>query len=283
MAKTCAAIYLAAWTASAAALGSWEEPLFVLAILGGAMPAIAWISTRGVRTAFTAPQPPRLAAVLAYLAIFSIGVLGFGFTALRTGIPEGPAREIAILAVKLATMTALPLLLFRAPLSRRIPVKPLIAVGTALLAFQAVFGRGLKTLGELHPSPATLAWAIPACFLWLCLEVGVTEEGLFRAVLQTRLAGALRSEAAAIFAAALLFGLAHAPGLYLRGAYAMEGLRSPPTATWAIAYSIAVISPAGFVFGVLWSRTRSFALLVVLHALADLLPNLAPFIRDFSR
>jgi membrane protease YdiL (CAAX protease family) len=146
-----------------------------------------------------------------------------------------------------------------------------------------VFGRGLKTLGELHPSPATLAWAAPACLLWLCLEVGVTEEGLFRAVLQTRLAAALRGEGAAIFAQALLFGLAHAPGLYLRGAYAMEGLAAPPTPGWAVAYSIAVISPAGFVFGVLWSRTRSFSLIVLLHALTDLLPNLAPFIRDFTR
>jgi membrane protease YdiL (CAAX protease family) len=221
--------------------------------------------------------------VLGYLALFSIGILGFAFTALRARVPEGPGRELAILVVKLATMTVLPLLFFRVPLPSRLPALPLVAVGVALLAFQAVFGRGLKTLAALHPSPATLAWAIPACFLWLCLDVGVTEEGLFRAVLQTRLAGALRSEGAAIFAAALLFGLAHAPGLYLRGAYAMEGLSAPPTLGWAVAYSIAVISPAGFVFGVLWSRTRSFPLIVALHALTDLLPQLAPFLRTFSR
>lgn len=102
-------------------------------------------------------------------------------------------------------------------------------------------------------------------------------------MLQTRLAAALRSECAAIFAQVLLFGLAHAPGLCLPGACPMQGLAGPPTPGWAVAYSIAVISPAGFVFGVLWSRTRSFSLIVLLHALIDLLPNLAPFIRDFTR
>jgi len=36
-------------------------------------------------------------------------------------------------------------------------------------------------------------------------------------------------------------------------------------------------------FGVLWWRTRSFALVVLLHAWMDLLPNLADFIRTWSR
>jgi membrane protease YdiL (CAAX protease family) len=157
----------------------------------------------------------------------------------------------------------------------------LAGVGLAMLAFQMVFGRGLRTLGELAPSAATLAWAIPACFAWLVLEVGVTEEFLFRVFLQTRLAAWLRSEPAAICIGALLFGLSHAPGLYLRGASLMEGVGAP-TLTWAIAYSIAMTSTAGFVFGVLWWRTRSFGLIVLLHALTDLLPQLAPFIKAWQ-
>jgi len=51
---------------------------------------------------------------------------------------------------------------------------------------------------------------------------------------------------------------------------------------WAIAYSIAVVSPAGLFFGVLWWRTRSLVLVVLLHAWMDLLPNLADFTRTWS-
>jgi membrane protease YdiL (CAAX protease family) len=160
--------------------------------------------------------------------------------------------------------------------------RALIGIGLALLAFQAVFGRGLTTLGQLDPGLATLAWAAPLCLLWLLLEVGLCEEYLFRVVLQTRLAAFLKSEAAAVLTASLLFGLAHAPGLYLRGAALMEGVGAQPTAIWAIAYSIAIVSPAGLLFGVLWSRTRSLGLLVLLHALTDLLPNLSEFIRAWS-
>jgi uncharacterized protein len=55
-----------------------------------------------------------------------------------------------------------------------------------------------------------------------------------------------------------------------------------PAIAWAIAYSIAVVSPAGLLFGVLWWRTRSFPLVVLLHAWMDLLPNLADFTRTWS-
>src|SRR5437763_14663019 len=121
MLKIWAALYSLAWIASAASLGSWEEPLFVLLILGGAMSAIAWVSTRRERPTFAPPHPPRLVPLLGYLALFSIGILGFAFTALRARVPEGPGRELAIFAVKLATMTALPLLLFRVPMPPRLP------------------------------------------------------------------------------------------------------------------------------------------------------------------
>jgi len=101
-------------------------------------------------------------------------------------------------------------------------------------------------------------------------------------ILQSRLAATLNSELAAILLASLLFGLAHAPGLYLRGASLMEGADAHPTMAWAAAYSVAVMSPAGILFGVLWSRTRSLGLLIVLHALIDLLPHLSGFIKTWQ-
>ena len=111
---------------------------------------------------------------------------------------------------------------------------------------------------------------------------GVCEEVLFRVFLQTRLAAFLKSELGAIAIGALLFGLAHAPGLYLRGAALLEGSGGQPTLLWSVAYSVAIISPAGILFGVLWSRTRSLLLIVLLHGLTDTLPHLAPFIETYA-
>ncbi|HPO25161.1 MAG TPA: CPBP family intramembrane metalloprotease [Arenimonas sp.] len=294
-------IYILVYSASLYVLSGAEgfslvEPLFVLATLGLAFPLLAIFLTGNARM----PEPlitrpkQELAAVLMYLTWFAVGVLGYGFTVLKTSIVEPQSQSMALLAIKSVSMVMMPVALLGMFGHRWQDVlamrwnggkhwKALLGVGLALLAFQAVFGRGLITIGELAPSPLTLAWAIPACFVFLLLEVGLCEEIPFRVILQSRLSAVLNSELAAVCLASLLFGLAHAPGLYLRGASLMEGADAHPTLTWAIAYSIAIISPAGILFGVLWSRTRSLGLLIVLHALTDLLPNLAEFIETWSQ
>ena len=104
---------------------------------------------------------------------------------------------------------------------------------------------------------------------------------LFRRILQEKIAMACGSHLAAVTWASLLFGLAHAPGLWLRGGHLMEGV-AQATPGWAVAYSIVMIAPAGITFGVLWARTRSLWLIVPLHGMVDLLPQLAPFIRTWT-
>ena len=54
-------------------------------------------------------------------------------------------------------------------------------------------------------------------FLWNIVETGLVEEFFFRAFLQARLVSVLNSPIGGICATSLLFGLAHAPGIYLRG------------------------------------------------------------------
>lgn len=294
-------VYVVAYAASLWALSrlpgfSLAEPLFVLVAMAVAFPLLAMALTRRSRSEVPAiARPaPELIGMVGYLAVFAVAVLGFGFSAINAAWPDEPGQSIVKTAAKLLTMVALPVLLLRAFGHRfgetlaprwdwRRHGRALIGVGLALLLFQAVFGRGLTTLQALHPSVSTLAWAIPAAFVWILFEAGLCEEVLFRVGLQTRLATALDSEFGAVCLASLLFGLAHAPGLYLRGASLMEGADAHPTLLWSIAYSIAIISPAGFLFGTLWSRTRSLALIVVLHALTDLLPGLAPFIETWTR
>jgi membrane protease YdiL (CAAX protease family) len=295
-----ASVYLVAYVASLWALSrlpgfSLAEPLFVLATMAIAFPLLAMALTRRARAEVAPiPRPNReLAGMLGYLAVFAVAVLGFGFSAINAAWPDDPGQTIVKTATKLVAMVALPVLLLRAfgsPVGQTLALRwdwrrhgrALVGVGVALLAFQCVFGRGLQTLQALHPDAATLAWAIPGAFVWIAFEAGLCEELLFRVGLQTRLAAVLDSEFGAVCLASLLFGLAHAPGLYLRGQALLEGADAHPTLLWSIAYSIAIISPAGFLFGTLWSRTRSLALIVLLHAVTDLLPGLAPFIQTWT-
>lgn len=286
---------LSLWALSGQPGFSAMEPLFAFGILALIFPALIVLLTRRSRSdALPIARPGiELSGMLVYLAVFAIAVLGFGFSALNDAVATEPGRSIAKLLVKLLTMVALPVLLLSLlghPAGDTLALRwdwrrhgrALIGVGVAILAFQAVFGRGLHNLSELHPDAATLAWAIPSAFVWIAFEAGLCEELLFRVGLQNRLEAVFESDFAAICIASLLFGLAHAPGLYLRGASLMEGADAHPTLLWSVAYSVAVISPAGFLFGTLWARTRSLGLIVALHALMDLLPGLTPFIQMWN-
>jgi uncharacterized protein len=148
------------------------------------------------------------------------------------------------------------------------------------LALMCVVSPALSEIAALHASSVTLAWAAPAAFIWLALEAGLCEEFLFRAVLQTRLAAALRSEAGAVVTGSLIFALAHVPGLYLRGHPGVDGYSTDPLQV--AAYSVAALSPIALLFGTLWARTRSLLLIVLLHAAVDVLPNLAEFIHIWA-
>lgn len=268
--------------------GFGAEPLFLLGVFGIVFPALAWLLTRRAVADASAARRGTPWPLLAYLALFALLVLGWGFSALNAAVPEEPTQSVAQLLLKLATMVLVPAWLFLRGGVRLPPALPasrlwaaFLALSLAFLCFQAVFGRGLATLGQLAPAASTLAWAIPACWLWQTLEAGLCEEFLFRRVLQQKLFEASGSQVAAIAWTSLLFGLAHAPGLYLRGASLMEGI-ADPTPGWAIAYSVVMVAPVGIVFGVIWARTRSLWLLVPLHGTVDLLPNLAPFIRAWT-
>jgi len=269
--------------------GGLFEALFLLVVLAFAFPLLAWTLTR--RQASHRQAPPRASttstlALLAYLAVFALLVLGWGFSALK-GLGLSPrTEEIGQLLIKLITMVALPLLLFGVPArspagDRRRNLVAFAVLAIALTGFQAVFGRGLQTLGALDPALFVLLWAVPACFLYQCLEAGLCEEVLFRQVLQEKLAAATGSQVAAVLWTSMLFGLAHAPGLWMRGGHLMEGVASAST-TWALAYSVAMIAPAGVLFGVIWARTRCLWLVVLLHGTVDLLPQLAGFITTWS-
>lgn len=278
------------------------ESLAVLLIFGVGCSVVAWLATIGVKAATYRVDRPRTEslAILGYLVLFAVLVLGYAFTAVKAAVADGRPEELAMLALKLATMVLLPAWLFtRFGHSWREVflgdsrgfLKPLFAdkrlLRALLLMFAAMFllqwfvGRGPATIKALDAPSWLIAVGVPLAFVAMSLEAGLTEEFLFRVLLQTRLAAWWRSETAAILAMSLVFGLAHAPGYVLRGAHLMEGMSGPPDALTAAAYSIVVVSPIGLLFGVLWARTRSLALVVLVHGFTDLIPNLAPFVKTW--
>lgn len=289
-----AGLYLALWGGSTAYLAvkgaDWTFPLISLGIFGLALSGLAWVLTRAARPPTILVQRPavELGAVLAFLALYAVAFLGYGMTFVRGLLPAGPQQETLVLGVKLVVHVALPALLLAALGARLAPLfaarankpgfwPPLVVLGLILIALLAVVSPSLKQIEALHPAALTLAWAAPLSFIWVAVEAGLSEEFLFRAVLQTRLAAVLRSEVGAVVIGAVIFALAHAPGLYLRGAPGVDGYSTD--VLQVAAFTVATLSPLAILFGVLWTRTRSLLLVVLLHGAVDFLPHLPEFLQ----
>jgi membrane protease YdiL (CAAX protease family) len=275
--------------------GSFDagESLGVFAVLGIGFSLAAWLLTIGVKPLpYEVRRPQReIAILLAYLLPLTAFV-AYGFAAIHRLVPAEPADSLAILAAKLAVFVVIPawLILSRfgyklrelAPVSLKAShMFVFVAMSLVLLIFQSAAGRGLRDIADAHLPGGTLLFGMPLVFLWLVLEAGVVEEFFFRVLLQSRLSAAMRSELGGIVVMSLIFGLVHAPGLYLRTGVTQEGLAAHPSLLMAVGYSIVITSVAGFFLGVLWARTRNFLVLILVHAATDLLPNTLPTLSAF--
>jgi membrane protease YdiL (CAAX protease family) len=287
---TLLAAYIALYAAILCAMSRWgsfdpSNALGIAAVLGVGFSLMAWAVTAGIRPLpYEVVEPaPELILLAVYFVVLTAFVT-WGFDWLRHSFPADPAQAFALLIAKLVTFVALPFWIMRGRFGYRwrelapSGFKPrqlfvMIAMSALFLAFQAVAGRGLRDIKAAHVPANVLFFGMPVAFFWWAIEAGVVEEFFFRVLLQSRLAAWLRSELGGIVVASSLFGLMHAPGLYLRTSITREGLAPHPPLWMAIGYSIVITSAAGFVFGVLWSRTRNFALVVVVHGAADLLPD----------
>jgi len=263
-------------------------------IFAGLLPPVVWFFTRKSKPVEIAVERPgrELGAVLIWLAIYAVVMLGFVFTWIKTTLtPGAPLYELVMLGVKLIIHVVIPVIILKLVAAKVMPllaprfgargVLPLLIIlGAVFTALMLVISPSLKEISGIRATAATFAWAAPAAFLWMAVEAGFTEEFLFRAVLQTRLSAFLKSEAGAIVIGALLFALAHAPGIYLRPDTAGDQIQG---LTQVIAFTIGVLSPIAVLFGLIWARTRSLGLLVVLHASVDFLPNLSEFMHVWAK
>jgi membrane protease YdiL (CAAX protease family) len=289
--------YLILWSASTAYLAAqgadWTLPVISLAVFAVALPLLSLpLTAKAAPRKIIVTRPAlQLWAILGFLVLYAVGFLVWGMSATRAVFPAGREQELLVLVVKLLVHVAAPALLlamlgakiaplFNSGIGRPGFWPPLLVLGAIILALLCVVSPALAEIEALHASAATLAWAAPASFVWLAIEAGLCEEFLFRAVLQTRLAAVLKTEAGAVVAGAVLFALAHVPGLYLRGHPGVDGYSTDPIRV--IAFTIGVLSPVAVLFGTLWARTRSLLLIVLLHAAVDVLPNLAGFVKTWA-
>jgi uncharacterized protein len=289
--------YLAVWGAAVAYLAlrgaDWTFPIASLLIFGVALGAIIWFLTRRMDAPPVPVEQPakQSIALLVYLAIYAVLLIGIWLGSVRQAVAPGPTQELAVLAYKLLIHVGLPagiLLLVGSKLtgmidtgaSRRGFWPALIILCGLLFALLAVVSPSLKQIGGFQLGfAAATAWVLGS-WAWMSIEAGLCEEFLFRACLQSRLTAWTKSPGAAIVATSLLFGLAHWPGLYLRGGPGVDGWSTDPVQV--AAFAIATLSPIAIAFGLLWARTRSLLLVVLAHGAIDALPNTAEFVRTWS-
>lgn len=293
--RTAILAFLTLWgacTGYLAATGAdWTFPIVSLVLFGGGFSALnLWLTRR-----WTPPETPVAnprwegVGLLAYLVLYAVVLVGWGLGAVKEAIPAGPAQELAVLAYKLAIHVGLPALVVIGlggavrPLFTGVTGTPqrwwiaLLLLCTLFAILLAVVSPSLAEIGTLGLAPAVAVAAALASWAWISVEAGVCEEFLFRALIQTRLSAWLRSPAAAICLTSVVFALSHWPGLYLRGGPGTDGWSTDPLQV--AAFTIATLAPLSLMLGVLWERTRSLLLVVLVHGAIDALPNTAGFVR----
>jgi len=284
--------YLALYAALLAAMHRFEafdpvEPLFVLGVYGAAFTALAWWSTRGLERRDIPVRKPRAEAALVLLYFIVLAIfITFGFDVVRGWSQDPSVQRGSIIVAKVVSFVLVPFLLMRGIFGYGVRDfvdlrsglrghwRPLVVVGIALVAFQLVFGRAGRELPALDAGPGEITIAALLALVRMTIEAGGVEEFFFRVLMLERLAWILRSGAWAVVITSLLFGLAHAPGLYLRPELTGEAL-GEPSLLLAVGYSVCVLSVAGFLFGTLWLRTRNLLLVALLHGLNDCIPAIA--------
>ena len=274
------------------------DSLFFAFIFGICFPMISWLLVRHL-TPWLQDRPVFKGEkyILSGLVLFIVWYISYGTGWMNSLIPKSFLaipweNSFFILVKKFLVFVIIPFFIYRLygfsagdfGLSVRRPGKELsrtllilVTLSILILLFQLFLGHGGGQLRKGQTSATQFLYGLPLCFVWYFFEVGLVEEFFFRALLQSRLSVWLKSNTGGILISGLIFGLAHAPGLYLRGA-SSEGISEQlPFIFWA-AYTVSVMSLAGIFLGIIWSKTKNIYLVMAIHAIVDLLPNFGDFI-----
>ena len=305
------AIYITAYLivysiATAILVKIFHEPikdiLTVFFSLGIVFSLIAWYLTKKSYSRRNAkPALPREAVLITVLIAWIVLYISFGSGFIDGLIPKGVLQDkrlyaFLILIRKLLVFVIVPFLAYRlAGLSLKdfgLRVKPkeiftlknavlFITLSILITAFQYYLSNGGKIFRQGSFSVIELMAGVPLLLIWLFIEAGLVEEFFFRGLLQARLAVLLKSPAGGIVIGGLIFGLAHAPGLFLRGA-ASEGIDEQLPFHFFAAYTIVYMSIAGIFLGIVYNKTKNLWLVMALHAMVDLIPNFPDFVHTWN-
>lgn len=284
-----AALGLAVWNRKSFPL---SESILVILIIGiGFTGLVYFVSPEVKEQAARVVNRSELLFTLAYLVFVSL-MLVFFDPVPSAWKEDFFKRKFVRLVYKLILFVAIPLIALRLAWGvnwsglgfsvQQLPRQLLAALILSLCfgGFNYIAGSGAKPIRAGEFSARQLTVWFPLVFLWNMLEVGLVEEFFFRAFLQTRLVHAFGSSLAGICAASLLFGLAHAPGIYLRSGDKGGPLGEHPTLLNSILYAILVLSPAGWFTGLLFARTQSLLVPILVHAAIDTVAHVSEFIQS---
>lgn len=271
------------------------DTLTVLVIVGFGFTGLVYL----IAPASVVPSP--LAKVVPTELIFTLAYLVF-VAVLLVYVKPVPAawkdhflkKSIATLAYKILVFVLVPLLSLRViwgatwsdlGFSAGNVLSQLRSAVLLILffgGFNLLAGGGAAPVRAGRFSARQIAIGFGITFLWNVIEVGLVEEFFFRAFVQSRLTAALGSPAAGISAASLLFGLAHAPGIYLRRGDKHGPLGEHPSLLNSILYAILALSPTGWFTGLLFVRAQSLLAPVLVHAGVDTVAHMSEFIEGLG-
>ena len=291
------AVFLALWAGSvaflAATAGNFLFPISSLVIFGGVLSGLAVLMTRKTNAPAVPVRRPKRESIvlLIYLAFYAFVAFGPVMSAVKNALSPGPMRESVVVGFKLVVHLVLPAMLILAAggwlrgiadagLRRPGVLLLLVAFSALMIGLVAALNSIFETLAATGLSSVQIAGWIAVAWLWMSVEAGLCEEFLFRGLLQSRLTAWFGSAAWSIVAMAVLFALVHVPGFYLRGGEAIA--KQAQTLPQIVALTIGAIGPIALMFGVLWQRTRSFLLVVLVHGAVDAMPAVERMIRMWS-
>jgi membrane protease YdiL (CAAX protease family) len=210
--------------------------IVVLIVFGIVFPLIAWITTRhaiplSISIQSRAPEVIVLIACVVAVSLYLIGGPQWVDQHLPKAWTESQQIKFVItLAKKLFIFVAVPFAIFRLCFGHRIrdfgvqheglralrgnQLLVVLVVGGGFLAFQYFVSGGGAAFRREHFTAFQLLLGLPLCFMWLLLEVGLVEEFFFRALIQSQLAAAFKSEVSGIVLMSLIFGWRTLPVLF---------------------------------------------------------------------
>jgi membrane protease YdiL (CAAX protease family) len=286
-----AALVLAVWQRKTFPLGSVLPVVLILGV--GFTGLIYWVVPQApILSTPSGTKPAELIFVLAYLGFISyLLVRRKRLSADNVGFIHKKIHDIRF---KILFFVLIPVLALRvfwgaswAELGftqGNLPSQLLTAAVLIFLlgGFNLVAGGAAAPIRARLFNARQLVLGFGLAFAWESLEAGLVEEFFFRGFLQARLVNYMDSPVGGICAASLLFGLAHAPGIYLRGGDKFGPLGERPTLLNSILYAILALSPTGWFTGLLFWRTQSLIAPILVHGGIDAVAATAEFIQGLG-